>query len=78
MGKEGGERYALEYAQRESGDWEIRSREAQCSQPQESKEVKKESVGNSLVVQWLRLHTFTAEGLGWIPGHETKILLAER
>ena len=29
--------------------------------------------GNSLVVQWLRLHGFTAEGLGSTPGGGTKI-----
>ena len=29
--------------------------------------------GNSLVVQWLGLHTFTAKGPGSIPGQETKI-----
>ena len=29
--------------------------------------------GNSLVVQWLGLHTFTAKGPGLIPGQETKI-----
>ena len=32
--------------------------------------------GNSLVVQWLGFHTFTAEGLGSIPGLGTKILQA--
>ena len=29
--------------------------------------------GTSLVVQWLGLHTFTAEGTGSIPGQGTKI-----
>ena len=29
--------------------------------------------GNSLEVQWLGLSTLTAEGLGSIPGQETKI-----
>ena len=29
--------------------------------------------GNSLVVQWLELRVFTAEGAGTIPGWETKI-----
>ena len=29
--------------------------------------------GNSLVVEWLGLRTFTAEGLGSIPGRGTKI-----
>ena len=29
--------------------------------------------GNALVVQYLRLHTFTAQGLGSIPGWGTKI-----
>ena len=28
--------------------------------------------GNSLAVQWLGLHTFTAEGLGSIPGQELR------
>ena len=32
--------------------------------------------GNSLEVQWLGLHTFTAEGVGSIPGQGTKILQA--
>ena len=30
-------------------------------------------IGNSLVVQWLGLHAFTAEDLGSIPGWGTKI-----
>ena len=34
---------------------------------------KNDDVGNSLVVQWLGLHTFTAEGAGSIPGWGTKI-----
>ena len=34
---------------------------------------KASSQGNSLVTWWLRLSTFTAEGLGLIPGQETKI-----
>ena len=29
--------------------------------------------GNSLVVQWLRLHTFNAGGMSSIPGQGTKI-----
>ena len=29
-------------------------------------------IGNSLAVQWLGLHAFTAEGLGSIPGLGTK------
>ena len=33
-------------------------------------------MGNSLVVQWLQLHVFTAGGLGLIPGWRTKILKA--
>ena len=33
-------------------------------------------MGNSLVVQWLGLHTFTAEGPGSIPDQGTKILQA--
>ena len=32
--------------------------------------------GNSLVVQWLGLHAFTAEGASSIPGWGTKILQA--
>ena len=32
--------------------------------------------GNSLAVQWLRLHTFISEGTGSIPGWRTKILKA--
>ena len=35
--------------------------------------VKNNSPGNSLAVQWLRLHAFTAEGLGLIRGRGTKI-----
>ena len=38
-------------------------------------EEKKES-RNPLEVQWLGLHTFTAKGLGSIPGWGTKILCA--
>ena len=34
---------------------------------------KKIKKGNSLVVQWLRLHAFTAEGPGSIPGQGTRI-----
>ena len=30
-------------------------------------------MGNSLVVQWLGLHAFTAKGPGSIPGQGTKI-----
>ena len=37
---------------------------------------KREEVGNSLAVQWLRLTTFTADGAGSIPGWGTKILQA--
>ena len=33
---------------------------------------KKHCIGNPLVVQWLVLHTFTAEGLGLIPYGGTK------
>ena len=33
-------------------------------------------VGNSLVVQWLRLHAFTARNTGSIPGWGIKILCA--
>ena len=34
---------------------------------------KKNTIGNSLVVQWLGLCTFTAVGPGSIPGQGTKI-----
>ena len=30
-------------------------------------------LGNPLVVQWLRPHTFAAEGTGSIPGQQVKI-----
>ena len=33
-------------------------------------------VGNSLAVQWFGLYTFTAEGMGLIPGRGIKILQA--
>ena len=38
------------------------------------KKIKKMYIGNSLAVQWLGLGTFTAEGLGSVPGRGTKIL----
>ena len=38
------------------------------------KKTKIEDLGNSLVVQWLGLCTFTAKGPGSIPGRGTKIL----
>ena len=34
---------------------------------------KQQRTGNSLVVQWLQLHTFTAEGLGSVSGWGNKI-----
>ena len=34
---------------------------------------KRKHRGLSIVVQWLRLHTFTAEGRGSIPGWGAKI-----
>ena len=34
--------------------------------------------GNSLVVQWLGLGTFTAVGPGWIPGGKIRILQAAK
>ena len=39
---------------------------------------KKKRIGveNSLMVQWLGLYSFTAEGVGSIPGWGTKILQA--
>ena len=33
-------------------------------------------MGNSLVVQWLGLCTFSAKGVGSVPGRGTKILEA--
>ena len=39
---------------------------------------EKFSLGNSLVVQWLGLCTFTAEGVGSVPGWGTKIPQAVR
>ena len=39
---------------------------------------KDEFSGNSLVVQWLGLRAFTAEGLGSIPGRGTKIPQASK
>ena len=38
--------------------------------------LKRKRTGTSLVVQWLRLCTFTAGGMGSIPGWGTKILHA--
>ena len=35
--------------------------------------IKKKGGGNSLVVQWLGLHAFTAKDQGSIPGQGTKI-----
>ena len=35
--------------------------------------IKKLLRGNSLAIQWLGLHAFTAEGADSIPGWETKI-----
>jgi len=37
-------------------------------------EPKRNLLGTSLVVQWLRLHSPSAEGMGLIPGKKTKIL----
>ena len=34
--------------------------------------IKRGSCKTSLVVPWLRLHAPKAEGLGWIPGRETR------
>ena len=39
-----------------------------------SKALKLVKVGNSLVVMWFELGTFTTVGLGSIPGQGTKIL----
>ena len=38
--------------------------------------LKMGTFGDSLMVQWLGLHSFTAEGTGSIPGRGTKILQA--
>ena len=38
-----------------------------------SKRSKNKSIGNSMVVQWLQLCAFTANGPGSIPGWGTKI-----
>ena len=38
--------------------------------------VKEQVLGNSLVVRWVRLPDFTAEGFGSIPVWEPKILQA--
>ena len=48
----------------------------QCRQhfSEYSVEAKIEPIGNSPVVQWLGLHTFTVKGPGSIPGQGTKIL----
>ena len=35
--------------------------------------IRIEPLGNSLAVQWLGLHAFTAENMGSIPGRGTKI-----
>ena len=40
--------------------------------PPSSKKETKAQTGNSLVVQWLRLCTFTAKGEGSIPGGKIK------
>lgn len=37
---------------------------------------KVEILGNSLEVEWLGLSAFTVEGMGSIPGQESKILQA--
>ena len=42
-----------------------------CHNPQSSR--KNKDGGSSVVVQWLRLSTFIAMGLGSIPGQRTKI-----
>ena len=35
--------------------------------------IREKPFGNSLAVQWLGRHAFTAEGMGLIPDQETKI-----
>ena len=39
--------------------------------------IRYNAVGNSLAVQWLGFCTFTAEGMGSIPGRGTKVLQAK-
>ena len=39
---------------------------------------EKDSLGISLVVQWLRFHTLDAEATGLIPGRRTKVSHASR
>ena len=40
---------------------------------QQQQQQQQKTPGNSLAVQWLRSHAFTAEGPGSIPGGRTKI-----
>ena len=40
--------------------------------PHTSNSYQKDSSGPSLVVQWLRIHAFTARGMGSIPGQGNK------
>ena len=40
--------------------------------------IKEKVCGNSLAVQWLGLHAFTAKGLGSVPGRGTRIPQAVR
>ena len=49
-----------------------------CHQKAGLTEGKNKDAGNSLVVQWLGLCAFTADGAGSIPGGGTKIPQAER
>ena len=42
-------------------------------QKRTAKILNKNSMGTSLMVQWLRFHAPNAEGLGSIPNQETKI-----
>lgn len=46
-------------------------RSRDCTWSGIAKVVLKLRSGNSLVIQWLRLNIFAAEGLGLIPGQET-------
>ena len=48
------------------------TREASVPSPQIYVDLKL-LCGNSLTVQWLGVHTLTAEGLGSIPGEGTRI-----
>ena len=58
-----------------SGFWQLESWDGgrESRQLEAWDEQRQENRGNSLVVQWLGLCAFTAEGVGLIPGRGTKI-----